>query len=919
MQRKHLVIGVGGGVVVAGVVVWLLALRGGAGGGSPGGDAPDRASGPGLARGVPAEVAERQREVEGAARRTADPPDPAGRLLVEGQVLGDDDLPVGGAEVWISTVPPRSATTEADGGFSFDRLLPREYSLSARRDDAIGGPVRVAIGPGAEPVVIRLREGARLNVRVTAEVDGGAVEGAAVELRELGTPTAVTGKDGVATFRGLGAGWSVVTARAAGFAPRSALASIGGPGSHQDVTVALRRGAAIAGKVVDEAGAPVKAAYVTLREASSAFSLGGGDATVSGDDGAFAFTTVAAGSYTIAARDGEHAPGTSEIVTVDGITAVSGVTVVLTTGGAIRGRVVTRQHAPAPFAAVEVAPSDVGGMAAWTGFGPSTRRVTADDHGRFEMKGLPRGRVRVRAETDEAASAITDVDLGAQAVVDQLELVLDVEGTIAGIVVDAKDDPVAEAQVSAIADLFDAAGEARLEDFAFSGFTATTTDGGGQFRIRGLPEGAYRLRASRTGAIGAGIWGTEGTKARTGDTAVRIVLPAPGGIEGRIAFADGTAPERALIGVGVLPAAPTRDGAFAVHDLPPGRYDVRVRGPDFAELIHRGVEVQAGAITDVGTLTVERGRRLTGRVVDAGGTPVGGARVIAGEMLVSEGGAGGNPAIEDEMGLRTAISQPDGSFAIQGAPAKGGAVMAEHADRGRSPSIGFAAGTEDVTGLTLALRGFGSIAGKVTMKGQPVPGAQVMASARASTGHVVVVNSGSDGSYVIDKIPEGEHRLSVHRRHNLQMSSTTKDVRVSAGERATVDLEIPVGSITLTVEIRGKDGATIDAAQIFLFVGGVEAKNAKDITERFIAGDAVGMDLWFGGPSFPAFKELVPGSYSVCVLPIAGDLADPQLQRRLQENLERLDVHCEQDELEAAPLEQRHVAVVPPMTPLPVE
>jgi protocatechuate 3,4-dioxygenase beta subunit len=916
MKRTHLVIAALV-AVLAGLLVWILVGRGGADGA---GDGERGRARPGVAGApIPAEVVAQQEAREVAARRTADPPDPAGHLLLEGQVLGEDDQPVGGAAVWISTVPPRSATSEADGGFRFDRLLPREYALSARHDGAIGGPVMVAMGPGAEPVVIRLREGARLTVRVTAAADGTPVAGAAVELRELGKPTAMSDDRGIATFTGLGAGWSVVTARATGFAPAGTATAIGGPGSQQEVSLALRRGAALSGRVVDEAGAPIAGAYVTLRDASTSWALGG-DATTAGDDGAFAFPVVAAGSYTLAARDGEHAPGTSEILTVDGVSPRTGVTIVLTAGGVLRGRVIDRQRQPAPFAAVAVAPQGGDGAAgAWMGFEGGARRVTADEAGRFEMKGLPRGRARARAENDVAASAITDVDLTSQAVIEELELMLDVEGTIAGTVVDAAGEPVAEAQVSAMTDLFSAEGAGQLEDFVFAGFTGTSTDGGGAFRIRGLPEGAYRLRASRSGGIGLGMFASEGTLARTGDTDVRIVLPAPGGLEGRIAFADGTVPAHALVAVGVLPATPTRDGAFAVHDLPPGRYDVRIRGDQLAALVRRDVIVTAGAVTDLGTLTVKRGRTVSGRVVDPAGRPVAGARVLAGERLFSEGAGGGNLVLEEQLGLRHTTSGPDGSFTVVGAPEKGGAVMAEHPEMGRSDALPFPPGEQPVTGLGLPLRGFGSITGKVTMEGEAVPSVQVMASARGSAGHVVVVATGRDGTFVIDKIPEGEHRVSANRMHNFQLRSASMDVRVTAGQRARADLVIPIGEVTLTVEIKGKDGARIDAAQIFLFRGAVTADNAKEVSDRFMAGDAAGMNLWFGGADFPTFDQLPAGGYSVCVLPINGNLADLQFQQRLQEHLEHLDVHCKAVTVAARPLSQRHVATVPVMKPLPDE
>src|SRR5438445_9996263 len=43
--------------------------------------------------------------------------DPEGPLRLEGQVVDADGRGVGGAEVWLGSVPPRTAKTEGDGSF----------------------------------------------------------------------------------------------------------------------------------------------------------------------------------------------------------------------------------------------------------------------------------------------------------------------------------------------------------------------------------------------------------------------------------------------------------------------------------------------------------------------------------------------------------------------------------------------------------------------------------------------------------------------------------------------------------------------------------------------------------------------------------------------------------------------------------
>src|SRR5262249_53856860 len=77
--------------------------------------------------------------------RVAEEDDPRGRLRLEGQVIDDEERPVGGAVVLLGSRPRRTAKTEADGSFAFDQLVGRSYFVAARKDDAVAGPVTVRV------------------------------------------------------------------------------------------------------------------------------------------------------------------------------------------------------------------------------------------------------------------------------------------------------------------------------------------------------------------------------------------------------------------------------------------------------------------------------------------------------------------------------------------------------------------------------------------------------------------------------------------------------------------------------------------------------------------------------------------------------------------------------------------------------
>ena len=78
--------------------------------------------------------------------------------------------------------PPRTATTEADGGFAFDALVGRPYTLVARATQGIAGPVTARLTEKSDPVVLHLRPGAKVTVSVVGG-DGKPIDGATVELR----------------------------------------------------------------------------------------------------------------------------------------------------------------------------------------------------------------------------------------------------------------------------------------------------------------------------------------------------------------------------------------------------------------------------------------------------------------------------------------------------------------------------------------------------------------------------------------------------------------------------------------------------------------------------------------------------------------------------------------------------------------
>ncbi|MFT3697126.1 MAG: carboxypeptidase-like regulatory domain-containing protein [Kofleriaceae bacterium] len=775
--------------------------------------------------------------------------------------------------------------------------------MTAREGKRVAGPIVYRLSAKSDPAILTLVAGASIVVSVKDEKKQPIAD-AEVQADEEAGASGKTDKDGNVTISPVTPGWVGVQAKAPGYAANSGFTAVGASNAVGKIEITLHPGVNVSGHVVDEQHNPIAKASVSTQ---GIWNLGSSVTPTETDDkGAFTLV-LASGTHTLVATDKVHALSKSTPFVVSD-KPIDNIEVVMKAGGLVAGRVVDTNKNPVPFATVRTSGK---GTDLWS---TPRRTTTADKDGRFEIKGLSRIKLDVRAESDEAASKMTLADLTTAGEKKDLELVLDVKGLISGVVVDDKGQLVPEVHVNAFPDVWGGASE---ENIALAGFTNATTDGAGHFAIHGLPDGSYKLRASRT-QEGA-RFDLEGTTAKTGDTSVRLVLAAPGGIKGAVAKSDGSPPMTASVRVGWRPGVPTQQGKFEMDNLEPGKYDVTVHGMEFADIIKRDVVVKAGETTDLGQIVVATGRTLTGRVIDASGNPVTGARVKAGRMLMSFQGAEDQAStFEDASGTRSAYTDGDGKFTLVGiSPAELNA-MAEHPDKGRSSAVEVPAGADDPPPIQLQLKGFGTITGKVTIEGQPATGISVTDTPKAGGAQILIAQADDTGAFTIGKASEGPHTVSAVQQGGFGTSfkSTSTTVNVVAGQTVNVTLDIKVGNVELDVAIAPASGATVNAAQVFLFHDQQSIATAKDVQTAFIGGKGVGMKFWTGGAPI-AFDSLMPGEYSACSIPITGNMQDATFMQRLQENSNILKVYCTPATVAPSPAKQTVSQQLPTMTPLP--
>ncbi|MFF2381279.1 MFS transporter [Streptomyces sp. NPDC058108] len=234
-----------------------------------------------------------------AARESA--PVPSGGIPVRGHVRGAESAPVPQAAVTLISLAGRQlgrAVAQADGSYAVDAPGTGSYVLIASADGF--QPQASTVVVDGEPLAydILLSGTSGLTGLVRAAGTGTPVKDAMVivtDVRGDVLATGTTGEQGEFGFAELVPGPVTVAVNAAGHRPQALPVEVGGAGVTR-VEVELRAGARLQG-VVRAPGGPLPDARVTLVDAAG--NVVGTART--GTDGAYAFTDLDGGEYTVIA------------------------------------------------------------------------------------------------------------------------------------------------------------------------------------------------------------------------------------------------------------------------------------------------------------------------------------------------------------------------------------------------------------------------------------------------------------------------------------------------------------------------------------------------------------------------------------------------------------------------------------------
>ena len=558
------------------------------------------------------------------------------------------------------------------------------------------------------------------------------------------------------------------------------------------------------------------------------------------------------------------------MVTLDGKTEKTGVTVTLPAGAEVRGRVVDTNNQPVAGARVEIGAARGRGRRGGGGgqlVSQPPRQAYSDSSGAFAIKGLPRGELMATASHEVGAATGVPVDTSGGSATNVV-LRLDLTATIAGTVVDDTGGPVEGAQVSASPKLdgatFDPAQFRNRRD------TTAITDAEGHFKITGLAQGQFSVRAARSAQPGfgggrRGRRGGDGIEVTAGDQNVRIVLPAEGGVKGKVALADGTAPTAFTITAGTVEQSFTGGSAFEVDAVAPGEYEVRVRGPSFDSAAVE-VTIQPGKISDVGTITVVQGRQLAGVVV-SNGQPVANATVYAGTQVMGGGSTNDSPTAAGMFGAntKTDTSAADGTFSLAGFSGGDLTIVADLAGVGRSTPLRVTEDAANPTQLTLTLLPYGSISGTLHQD-TTAAGVGVTAQSTSTPGAVYVVQAGTDGMYSFDRLAPDTYKVSAtlgSPRRGMHFYSKQVDVPPSAN--VEVDLSVDSGSVTVEATPTAAS-ATVGVAIGWLASATLNATTDQALSLQLAAAGAGNSQMAIARSGPATFTDVSAGQYSVCIV-----------------------------------------------------
>ncbi len=589
------------------------------------------------------------------------------------------------------------------------------------------------------------------------------------------------------------------------------------------VDLLLAGGTFIAGRVENPEGQGIAGAevgaYASGTSEDPTWALGP-FRTTSGTDGSFRLDSLRPGGWDVrAAKDGTHMRGLrGRIVPVPAEGGVEGVVLVLETGRSVAGRVVDRNGAPVPRAAVLAQTDWFSPRARGGDEGPSLlnrQSGVADDQGRFRLTGLADPPFLVEARLDGRG-----VVEAYEVEPDTTDLVLTLPGPtgIAGRVIDEETGspvPRFTVRVQGIR-TSRAMSSGGIPERLF-----VTRDGA--FVLLDLAEAAYDLRFEVNGFAPRKLDGVEvkageirrdlEVKLRRGSTIRGLVVERESGepIDGAGIAIESLA-KNDWLDVG---SRTDERGRFEVEGLEGGAFRLLARRDGFVPSTVGPIEVPKAGLVEGISISLSRGGAVEGSTLRSGGVTFEGGNVLA-------------RSLQESSEQKDAPIGPQGRFRIEGlAPGKWTVVATRRpragedwrgpwaealravavVEEGRTTEVDFGAVVAGCRVRIRVRRGEEPIA-RARVRLQPSgPPSDAWALALGE----IEGETGEDGSALFDKVPPGAAYLRVSP--GAESAETQRSILVPAEGEKSFDVPLDGGEIRGRVRER-EGGAPVEAIAV---------------------------------------------------------------------------------------------------------
>ncbi|MCE9635222.1 MAG: carboxypeptidase-like regulatory domain-containing protein [Planctomycetes bacterium] len=549
--------------------------------------------------------------------------------------------------------------------------------------------------------------------------------------------------------------------------------------SEYQATVVLESGYSIRGRVA------AKGVAVAGAEITSMSARGGSGAIVAVTDaeGSFVLSNLTTGKYWVSARAYGYVPKTVSDIAVPG---TSDVTVEIEPGLEISGKVLFNDARPAAGAIVSAAKDEGGARSSRNRFESGrwggNNQVVAGPDGSFKIRDLASGnyKLTVSPPWDGSLNLKSKVTDPVSAGTSDYKLVVDAGAVITGRVLDPDSKPVARAWVGANPAKPDPANQWRNAQ----------TKADGTFELAGLGDGPYHLNATPPQSVEmARLLPASALNVAVGSKGVELTLGAGLSIEGVLADSNGKGLPDANLTIQGKPNAQGEQpnlnwqnantstdatGHFRFQGLAPGVYVVTLQswqGSRYDGLVLSGADELSPGTTDARILALP-GEKLGGVVVDESGQALGGANI----WVNSQSGVS-----------RSARADKDGRWEVSGLPRQPLWVSVNVSGR---PPVQLEKIEAGNLGMRIVIPRGGTLTGRLLdAAGAAAANQQLMARKTDGGNGNGWAQTGADGRFSIDNLPEGTYELSLNR---AKADGNWEQVKVGSGRTGeAIELRIP--------------------------------------------------------------------------------------------------------------------------------